>query len=112
MMPTGEWKVSLRESDIGLNTDMFVYRESNGGIEFCHIDGSSFILTEAKRHESIKPFLTFSYLMAKDFFKAFATALDEKGFKPDSNAKIEGTLNATKYHLEDLRTMLKLKRGA
>lgn len=112
-MPNGEWQVSLRDNDFGMQINMFVYRETAYGIEYCHIEDGHFILTEGKRMEPVKPFLTISGMMARDLFKGLATALDEKGFKPDSNAKIEGTLNATKYHLEDLRTMLKLtKQGA
>jgi len=42
------------------------------------------------------------------FLKKFAEAIDEQGIKTDMDAKIEGTLEATKYHLEDLRKLLKL----
>lgn len=34
-------------------------------------------------------------------------ALAKNGVKDDSDAKIAGTLEATRYHLEDLRTALK-----
>lgn len=30
--------------------------------------------------------------------------------KPTAHSKLEGTLDATKFHLEDLRTLLKLKK--
>ena len=42
-------------------------------------------------------------------FQALAEALDERGIKTDKDAKIQGTLEATRFHLEDLRKMLKLK---
>ena len=38
----------------------------------------------------------------------FAEALDKEGIKTDKDAKIEGLLEATRAHLEDTRTLLKL----
>lgn len=46
---------------------------------------------------------------APSFLAALAEALDKNGIKTDKDAKIQGTLDATKYHLEDLRKLLKLK---
>jgi hypothetical protein len=40
---------------------------------------------------------------ADDLLKALAEALDEKNIKTDNDAKIQGVLEATKYHLEDMR---------
>lgn len=48
--------------------------------------------------------------LADSFFKSFAEVLDKQGVKTDNDAKIQGTLDATKYHLEDLRTLLKIKK--
>ena len=50
-----------------------------------------------------------SNFLANDFLKALAEALDQQGIKTDKDAKIAGTLEATKYHLEDMRKLLKLK---
>ncbi len=47
--------------------------------------------------------------ISQEIEKALAEWLSKKGVRPDDNAKIEGTLQATRYHLEDLREMLKLK---
>jgi len=46
----------------------------------------------------------------KIFLKACAEELASQGIKTDNDHKIEGKLEATRYHLEDLRAMLKLKR--
>ena len=45
-------------------------------------------------------------IMAKEFFKAFAEALDEQGIKTENDFKIQGLLEATKYHLEDMRKIV------
>ena len=47
--------------------------------------------------------------IVNDLFKALADALDQQGIKTEMDAKIEGKFEATKYHLEDLRKLLKLK---
>jgi len=48
--------------------------------------------------------------MEREFMAAFADALDKNGIKTDKDAKIEGTLEATRFHLDDLRMLLKLKK--
>lgn len=42
-------------------------------------------------------------------FQALAKTLDKKGIKTPNSHKVEGELDATKYHLEDLRTIMKIK---
>lgn len=44
-----------------------------------------------------------------DMLKAFAELASGKGIKLESDLKREGQLEATKYHLEDMRKLLKLK---
>lgn len=41
--------------------------------------------------------------------KAFADKLSDLGIKTDNDHKIAGTLEATKYHLEDMRKLAKVK---
>ena len=61
--------------------------------------------------EEIPPefIMKLSSFIANDFLEALAEALDQQGIKTDKDAKIAGTLEATKYHLEDMRKLLKLK---
>lgn len=56
-----------------------------------------------------KPTLQLDWDIAELFLKAMAEALDEQGVKTDKDAKVAGTLEATRAHLSDLRQMLKLK---
>lgn len=46
--------------------------------------------------------------ISESLFSALAEALDKNGVRTDKDAKIEGTLEATKFHLQDLRKLLKL----
>jgi len=54
----------------------------------------------------IKPFLVMPIFDAEDMLQALTSAIAEHGHKPDSQAKIEGVLEATKYHLEDVRKLV------
>lgn len=38
-------------------------------------------------------------------------SLSERGLKPDSQSKLEGVLEATKYHLEDMRRIVDVQIG-
>ncbi len=48
--------------------------------------------------------------LAMQVLKSLADSLDMMDVKTDSDAKLAGTLEATRYHLEDLRTLCKLKK--
>jgi len=50
-------------------------------------------------------------VMGRELFQALAEALDKEGIKTPSQHNLVGQLDATKYHLEDLRELLKLKGG-
>ena len=43
------------------------------------------------------------------FFQDLINELNQLGFKPKSESFLEGELEATKFHLKDMRTLLKLK---
>ncbi len=47
-------------------------------------------------------------MMSAEFFQAFAEALAERGVRTHNDELNEGELKATKFHLKDLRTLLKL----
>lgn len=57
-----------------------------------------------------KPTMHIDYYMEKEFLKAMAEELNEQGVKTDNDHKIIGTLEATKYHLEDMRMLMKLRK--
>jgi len=61
--------------------------------------------------ESVEPTFELPAFEAHKIMKSLAEALDEQGIKTDNDAKIQGTLEATRYHLEDLRKILKLDKG-
>ena len=56
----------------------------------------------------IEPLMSFSTLMAEEFFPQLIDQLWEMGIRPSDKSN-EKEMSATRYHLEDLRTMLKLR---
>ena len=48
--------------------------------------------------------------IAKEVLKGLAEALDNEGIKTDNDFKIQGLLEATKLHLNDMRRLLKLEK--
>lgn len=56
-----------------------------------------------------EPTMMISGLVGEEFLRKMAQAIQEQGIKPESDAKLEGKLEATKDHLDDMRTLLHLK---
>ena len=59
---------------------------------------------------AVEPTLCIDGQIADEFLAALAEELDNKGIKTDKDAKIAGTLEATRFHLSDLRNLLKLPK--
>ena len=67
---------------------------------------------EWKEHEEgkyMEPTFKLGGYMTGPFLKAFATAAKKNGMNPADDLRMEGELKATKYHLEDMRKLLKVK---
>ena len=108
------FRVSIRQDINDLNYSMHVWRKVGDNIEYVTLDENQhFIITLGKPYEPIRPFLTLPFIMAKELFTGLAEALDQSGIKTESDAKIAGLLEATKAHLEDMRTLVfKLQKGS
>jgi len=62
---------------------------------------------EVKKEDKIEePTLRLSCSIKDEFLKAMAEALDKEGIKTENDFKIQGLLEATKYHLEDMRKIV------
>ena len=59
---------------------------------------------------SVDPFLTITGPMAFELRKSIEEMVNRQDFFRTRDAKVQGTLDATKYHLEDLRNLLKLTK--
>lgn len=67
-------------------------------------------LKEAEYRE-IKPLLSFNHHYGKEWLQAIRKALDDYGVPKDSESRLEGKLEATTQHLQDMRRLV-FKRKA
>ena len=54
----------------------------------------------------VEPTLTIPSYLGSDFLKTLLNAIENQGIKSESTSKTEGLLEATKYHLEDMRKIV------
>lgn len=55
--------------------------------------------------QHLEPTIRLTGLIGEAFLKAMAEALDERGVKTDKDAKLEGTIEALRLHLRDMRVL-------
>ena len=82
----------------------------NGDVEILHGNGE---VVTVKRHEASPaagPSIVIprGWFAGADVMNVLAEAIKEAGGKAPDHSKTEGQLEATRYHLEDLRSLLKL----
>lgn len=71
-----------------------------------------FTLTKIDEHASnsdLKPFLSMRGPMARAAFPAIIEALSKNGFERPSESTLRGRCEAMDAHLQDLRTLMKLR---
>ena len=99
-------KIRFYTNPTRLGIEMLIINEQNG--KHYIAKPINLVFEEYELGKDVEPTLRLHELSAQEFMQAMAEALDEQGVKTDKDAKIQGTLEATKYHLEDLRFMLKI----
>jgi len=100
-------KVFIGSTDFSGNLKIAIIDEHPDGRVFA-VQPVELVLKEIPDNLEIPVAFNFGRIMSQQFLVAMAEALDKHGVKTDKDAKIQGTLEATKYHLEDLRKLLKL----
>ncbi len=64
-----------------------------------------------KHGTMVAPTMSIPGMFAREFPMKMIDALTRKGYKSISDSKTEGLLEATKYHLQDMRNLVFKKRG-
>jgi hypothetical protein len=101
-------KAEIYRNPLKRTVDILFYYDQNGKRYIAK--PVKLIFEELKEGVEIEPTLRIDRFMERDFLIALAEALQQEGIDTHREAKIEGLLEATKYHLEDLRKLLKLNR--
>lgn len=110
-MDSLKWQVSIQYNHFSFCVDLFMWRRFlNGRVQVMSEDSKGQkILVEFDSLtplENIKPTLRLVGSEAGDILKALADAIDQQGVKIDSDAKVEGLLQATREHLSDMRRLV------
>lgn len=104
-------EILIREADYGRCISFLICERDNQG-NTTHIVkpiDKPFLLEPVKPEEPIKP--TFDLGDRQSVKKSLMQELLNLDVKPEPVSKLEGLLEATKYHLEDLRTLLRVRQG-
>ena len=100
-------KVLIEERDFAHEYAILICRTDNGSIyEVADTDGW---YKPRPQGLTIQPTLKLSNDQMDALARACIDWANRKGIRTDSEEKTQGKLEATKYHLEDLRKMLKLR---
>ena len=100
-------KILINKNPIGVLQMYFIEEKNSRTYMAKHVELE---MEEYKDGMIFEPTLILHGGIASELLKSLAEELDSKGIKTDKDAKIAGTLDATRYHLEDLRKLLKLRR--
>lgn len=94
-----DWRVKITDVGYKLEKDIYIFRKlSNGKID---------VLGVGEIEDGIAPKPTLS--LTDSQLQEFADVLAQNGFKP-LKGFLEGKLNATEKHLEDMRTLVFKKK--
>jgi len=95
-----EWTIKIVDVGYRFTRDVFIFRRTLGGTEFIQGDGAGLFVAEG---EAIPPKPAIQ--LDPEALQALADELARTGYKPQKGF-VEGKLNATEKHLEDMRKLV------
>lgn len=97
-----EWKAKIVE-DLSMidSAKLYIYRERDGGVEIAPASGGITVFCPTG---SLLPEPTMQLYSGMQ--EALLAALLGNGVKPKEQSRVEGVLEATKAHLEDMRRLV------
>lgn len=95
-----EWNIKIIDVGYRFTRDVFIFRRSLGGAEFIQNDGTALFVPEGSA-ETPNPAIK----LEPEALQALADELARTGYKPQKGF-IEGKLDATEKHLEDMRKLV------
>ena len=107
-------KVYVDYTNYNCECRLWIVDDFGNGRRILNYVNDQWIATELKEGDfAEKPSLNLPGRFSNEFMQAIVEAFTARGIKTENDHKIQGKLDATLYHLEDLRSLLKLKkRGA
>src|SRR4051794_39073722 len=97
MATCGDIGVSIGTDPITGNVAIYLYERRNG--KTFAAQPVDLVFSEVDDEQPIMPTIRMNRVYADPLLEAIAEALDQAGVKTETDAKIQGTLEATKYQL-------------
>lgn len=108
-----EYKIQVRSIPGSFNDELSIYRLGpNHSVFIVHINDQGECVEEMVEVKGtyIKPTMVADSMLIRAFVQAFTAYAEDKGYKSNVGSVAAGQLLAQSAHLEDLRTLLKLKK--
>jgi hypothetical protein len=106
-MNRGEIRIVVDRDPFSAAVRVFIGRSEAGRLFLAR--PVELIMEEVPHGQISEPTLNLAGDFGNALLRAVAEMLDKEGIKTEKHSRIEGTLEATSYHLEDLRQILKNK---
>ena len=100
-------KIRFDKSDLFFGLNIALYYDANGKRYIAK--PIELVFEELPECSVVEPTLKVCQSEAIELLQSMAEELDKKGIDTEKDAKIKGTLEATRVHLQDLRKLLKLE---
>lgn len=98
-----DWKIQIHDVGYKTSKELYIFRNIGGGKSEFMTEGN--IVTVGHGEAYPKPTLE----LTTDMLQNLANELDKRGFKPQQGY-LEGKLEATEKHLEDMRGLVLKKK--
>lgn len=105
MNDSNEWKARIYEEPMNGNFKIYIISDSPGNIRGYVSNAHTGEISYLKEGEDM---ISHSMVLTQGMMQALFTALQGQGMKPVEQSYVEGKLEATEKHLEDMRTLSKL----
>lgn len=99
-------KIKFYANQLTEQLEFLIYERLPDGKMRVILPLDSFQAKVVEAHEEIQATFKLPRFDAEEVLKDLAEQLDQKGIKTSRDAKIEGTLEAMKLHLEDMRRLV------
>lgn len=108
-MGFSDLQCSITRDPVMNSVHMTLYTKQDG--QYYVVKPVSLELTKADGHCALTPTISLNGPSAEGFLQSLAKALDNQGIKTDSDHRVQGTLDATKVHLDDMRNLVYMLMG-
>jgi len=105
-----EFKVEIRQKPATIDDEIYIYRVlDNRQIEVMYFENGETVIKRCDPSDCMPPSMVLPTSITRELIQAFTLVGKKIGVEVPSESKAQGMLEAQSKHLEDLRTLLKLK---